>query len=379
MPDAKGPAAMEPAADDHGVMKEAGPRAVSRTSKTLEVTSKLAVEAEEVQMAGKPQGRTYTAEYKRKICAQIGAACRGVLSVLALAAAALASAGAAPSISPEPGAPAPETLKGRQIILITGSTDGLGREVARRLAATGAHIIVHGRNRERGLEVVDEIKKEGKGSAVFYAADLASLEQVRKLAEAILRDYDRLDVLINNAGVFATAGGRRLSADGYELHFAVNYLSGFLLTRLLLPRMVSSAPARIVNVASVSQTPIDFDDVMLERGYTPGRAYAQSKLAQIMFTFDLARELDGTRVIVNAVHPASLMDTNMVRQSRARPRTTVYEGAASVLQLVTAPGLGSGQYFDQTSPSQANIQAYDREAREKLKRLSLQLTGDPGR
>ena len=138
-------------------------------------------------MAGKPQGRTYTAEYKRKICAQIGAAGRGVLSVLALAAAALASAGAAPSISPEPGAPAPETLKGRQIILITGSTDGLGREVARRLAATGAHIIVHGRNRERGLEVVDEIKKEGKGSAAFYAADLASLEQVRKLAEAILR------------------------------------------------------------------------------------------------------------------------------------------------------------------------------------------------
>jgi NAD(P)-dependent dehydrogenase (short-subunit alcohol dehydrogenase family) len=330
-------------------------------------------------MAGKPQGRTYTAEYKRKICAQIGAAGRGVLSVLALAAAALASAGAAPSISPEPGAPAPETLKGRQIILITGSTDGLGREVARRLAATGAHIIVHGRNRERGLEVVDEIKKERKGSAAFYAADLASLEQVRKLAEAILRDYDRLDVLINNAGVFSTAGGRQLSADGYELHFAVNYLSGFLLTRLLLPRMVSSAPSRIVNVASISQTPIDFDDVMLERGYSAGRAYAQSKLAQIMFTFDLARELEGTRVIVNAVHPASLMDTNMVRQTRARPRTTVYEGAASVLQLVTAPGLGSGQYFDQTSPSQANIQAYDRAAREKLKRLSLQLTGDPGR
>jgi NAD(P)-dependent dehydrogenase (short-subunit alcohol dehydrogenase family) len=186
-------------------------------------------------------------------------------------------------------------------------------------------------------------------------------------------------VLINNAGVFSIAGGRQLSADGYELHFAVNYLSGFLLTRLLLPRMVSSAPSRIVNVASVSQTPIDFDDVMLERGYSAGRAYAQSKLAQIMFTFDLARELDGTRVIVNAVHPASLMDTNMVRQSRARPRTTVYEGAASVLQLVTAPGLGSGQYFDRTSPSQANIQAYDREAREKLRRLSLQLTGDPGR
>jgi NAD(P)-dependent dehydrogenase (short-subunit alcohol dehydrogenase family) len=277
---------------------------------------------------------------------------------------------------PESSAPARETLTGRPIILITGSTDGLGREVARRLAATGAHIIVHGRNRGRGLALVEEIERKGKGSAAFYAADLASLEQVRKLAEAILRDYDRLDVLVNNAGIFLPGGGRQLSADGHELHFAVNYLSGFLLTRLLLPRIVSSAPARIVNVASAAQTPIEFDDVMLGRGYSTWRAYGQSKLAQVMFTFDLARELEGTRVIVNAVHPASMMNTAMVLNAGGQPRSTVAEGAEAVLQLVTAPDLRSGQYFDRMWPSRANGQAYDDEAREKLRKLSHQLTGD---
>jgi hypothetical protein len=159
-------------------------------------------------------------------------------------------------------------------VLVTGSTDGLGREVALRVAATGAHVIVHGRNRERGLEVVGEIERAGAGSASFHAADLASLAEVRALGETVLREHDRLDVLVNNAGIWLNDGERRLSEDGYELHFAVNYLSGFLLTRLLLPRLLESAPSRVVNVASAAQTPLDFDDVMLERG---GRAYAQSK------------------------------------------------------------------------------------------------------
>ncbi|MEX2283371.1 MAG: SDR family oxidoreductase [Gemmatimonadota bacterium] len=268
-----------------------------------------------------------------------------------------------------------EPQQRRPNILITGSTDGLGREVARKLAAGGAHVIVHGRNRERGEALVAEIAKEGKGTAKFYAADLASLAEVRKLGQAILRDYDRLDVLVNNAGVWLTRGERQVSADGHEMHFAVNYLSGFLLTQMLLPRLIAAAPARIVNVASVAQSPIDFNDPQLEKGYNGGRAYGQSKLAQIMHAFDLAKELEGKRVTVNAVHPATLMNTSMVANAGAQPRSTVEEGAAAVLQLITKPDIGTGQYFNGLRPMRANAQAYDEAAREKLRTLSKLLTG----
>jgi NAD(P)-dependent dehydrogenase (short-subunit alcohol dehydrogenase family) len=264
----------------------------------------------------------------------------------------------------------------RQVVLITGSTDGLGREVARRLAADGAHVIIHGRNRERGNALVEEITRQGTGSAAFYAADLASLADVRNLAESIRRDYDRLDVLVNNAGIWLSGENeRRLSPDGHELQFAVNYLSGYLLTRLLLPLLIESAPARIVNVASVAQTPIDFDDVHMSRGYSGGRGYGQSKLAQILFTFDLAQELQGTGVTVNALHPATLMDTQMVIDAGAAPRTTVAEGADALMQLIVAPDIESGQYFNGLRPARANAQAYDEAARARLRAISQELTG----
>jgi NAD(P)-dependent dehydrogenase (short-subunit alcohol dehydrogenase family) len=262
----------------------------------------------------------------------------------------------------------------RQVILVTGSTDGLGAEVARRLGARGAHVIVHGRNRERGEAVVAEIERDGAGSAAFYPADLADLDAVRRLADHIARDYDRLDVLVNNAGIWLNDGERRVSDDGHELHFAVNYLASYLLTRRLLPLLERSAPARIVNVASSAQQPIDFDDVMLEGDYSPGRAYAQSKLAQILFTHDLAAELDGSGITVVALHPATLMDTPMVREAGVAPRTTVDQGADAVLNLVTGAGIESGQYFRGLEPARAHDQAYDREARERLRRLSERLT-----
>lgn len=272
--------------------------------------------------------------------------------------------------------PARQDTAGRQIALVTGSTDGLGREVAIRIAATGAHVIVHGRNAERGAEVVAQIQREGKGTARFYRADLASLAAVRELAQAILKDYGRLNILVNNAGIgSASPNGRELSADGHELRFAVNYLSGFLLTRMLLPRLVTGAPSRVVNVSSLAQTPIDFDDVMIERGYTGGRAYAQSKLAQILFTFDLAEELKDKRVTVNCLHPATYMATNMVLRAGVEPRTTVAEGAEAVMNLVTTPGLAGGQYFVGKNPGRANAQAYDLVAREKLRTLSKKLAG----
>lgn len=259
----------------------------------------------------------------------------------------------------------------RRVILITGSTSGLGREVALRLGSSGAHVIVHGRNRERGREVVRAIE-EGAGSARFYRADLGSLDEVREFARAVRRDYDRLDVLLNNAGIYLTPEGRVVSQDGYELRFQVNYLSHFLLTRMLLPLLRDSAPARVVNVSSIAQDPVDFDDVMLEEGFSERRAYGQSKLAMVHFTFELAEMLEGTGVTVNALHPATLMDTPMVREAGAPVRSTVEEGARAVLHLVN-DDVGSGRFFDGTEPARAHEQAYDEEVRERLWELSEEL------
>jgi len=263
-------------------------------------------------------------------------------------------------------------------VLITGSTDGVGRMVATRLGAAGARVLVHGRDMARGDEVVKEIVAGG-GTAEFLEADLSVLGEVRNLADAVQRNTDRLDILINNAGI-GTAGAdgiRQTSADGHELRFAVNYLAGFLLTQSLLPLLKQSAPARIVNVASVGQQALDFADIMLTRGYSGTRAYCQSKLAQILFTIDLAEELRGSGVTVNALHPATYMDTTMVRQSGAKPRSTVDEGAEAILNLAVSPALEgrTGLYFNGLRESQADAQAYEANARRRLKAVSLELMG----
>ena len=198
-----------------------------------------------------------------------------------------------------------EKLSGKTA-LVTGSTDGVGRLVARELGQAGARVLVHGRDAERGARVVADIEASG-GAADFLAADLSALAEVRRLADAAQATVDRLDILINNAGI-GTAGPRQTSAEGFELRFAVNYLAGFLLTLLLLPLIKNSAPARIVNVSSAGQQPIDFGDVMLTRGYSGTRAYCQSKLAQIMFTIDLGAALEGTGVTVTCLHPATYTD-----------------------------------------------------------------------
>jgi NAD(P)-dependent dehydrogenase (short-subunit alcohol dehydrogenase family) len=264
---------------------------------------------------------------------------------------------------------------GQQVVLVTGSTGGLGQEVARRIASSGAHVIVHGRNRERGMALVEEIEREGSGSARFYAADFASFAQTRELAEAILRDYDRLDLLVNNAGFGSAPDERMVSEDGHEFRFQVNYLSGFMLTKMLMPRLLSSTPSRIVMVSSLAANAIDFDDVMIEKNFSGGRAYGQSKLAQVMMTFDLAEELEGTGVMINALHPAAYMPTGMVQRLGVTPRATLDEGATAVMQLVTSTEIEGGQYFIGLRPGRANAQAYDLEARAQLKSLSEDLTG----
>ena len=261
----------------------------------------------------------------------------------------------------------------QRVVLVTGSTSGLGREVALRLGADGWHVIVHGRSVERGEQVVDEIVADG-GSARFYRADFASFAEVRGLATDILRDYDRLDVLVNNAGIGSAPDERMVSEDGHELRLQVNYLAPFLLTHELLPLVRRTAPARIVNVSSLAQQPIDFDDVMLERGFSGGRAYAQSKLAQVMHAIDLHEELADEGVLVTSLHPATYMDTRMVRRAGVTPRTTVDEGADAVLQLVRADVEG-GRFFRGLEPARAHEQAYDGDARERLRRLAEELTG----
>jgi NAD(P)-dependent dehydrogenase (short-subunit alcohol dehydrogenase family) len=267
-----------------------------------------------------------------------------------------------------------------QTLLVTGSTDGLGRQVAARLVERSATVLVHGRDPARVEQVRAEI-----GAERGYVADLASLAESRRLAEEVGREHERLDVLVNNAGILGTPSGEReLSDDGYELHFAVNYLAGFVLTLELLPLLIRSAPARVVNVSSGAQRPIDFDDVMLERGYDHMRAYSQSKLAQVMFTFELAERLrregqDG--VAVTALHPASLMDTKMVRSSYGTAWTSVEEGGAATLRLVVdaPPEEIDGRYFEGRREAAANRQAYDERARRRLWELSEELTALPAR
>jgi NAD(P)-dependent dehydrogenase (short-subunit alcohol dehydrogenase family) len=262
-------------------------------------------------------------------------------------------------------------------ILITGSTDGVGRCVARKLGKTGTRVLVHGRGRDRGESLVAEIVRQG-GQARFYPADLSSLADVRHLAQAIQRDESQLDVLINNAGIGTGGRGQRqTSVDGHELRFAVNYLSAFLLTRLLLPLLKARAPGRIVNVSSVGQDAIDFSDVMLTRGYSGGRAYCQSKLAEVMLTFDLAEELKNSGVTATCLHPATYMDTTMVRMDGISPMSSVEDGAAPILHLADSPETEgkTGLYFDRFRASRAHPQAYDAAARARLRTLSFELTG----
>jgi NAD(P)-dependent dehydrogenase (short-subunit alcohol dehydrogenase family) len=251
-----------------------------------------------------------------------------------------------------------------QTILVTGSTDGHGKRLAGELAAGGATVIVHGRDPERAEAAAREI-----GSEQVRVADLASLADVRRLAGEI----DQLDTLVNNAGIVSRE--RRESADGYELTFAVNYLSHFLLTQLALPRL--REPARIVNVSSLGQERIDFDDLMFARDYNPYSAYARSKLAQILFTLELAERLAGRDITVNALHPATLMDTKMVTGGGLRPQSSVEDGAAATLRLVVDPALNgaSGLFFDGGQEAGTHRQVRDAGARRRLWEESERLTG----
>jgi NAD(P)-dependent dehydrogenase (short-subunit alcohol dehydrogenase family) len=270
----------------------------------------------------------------------------------------------------------PYDMDGR-VVLITGATDGLGRGVARDLAARGAHVLLHGRSREKLEELSAEL-----GGAPTFQADLSSLDEVRKLAAEVEASTPALHVLINNAGIGSgrpDGTTRQESKDGHELRLAVNHLAGVLLTLRLLPLLRRSKPARVVFVASLGQAPMDFDDPMLERGYSGSRAYGQSKLAQITTGFELAERLDPAEVTVTSLHPSTYMPTKMVLEARGSSVDTLEAGIEATSRLAVDPELEgvTGRFYDRQREGTPDPQATDPEQRKRVWALSLELVGEP--
>ena len=265
-----------------------------------------------------------------------------------------------------------------KIVLITGATDGIGKATALQLAAMGATIIVHGRNTERCQRACDDLRAAtGNANIDYVVADLSSQRQIRQMAADFAVRYRRLDILINNAGVIVPQ--RQLTEDGIEMTFAVNYLAPFLLTHLLLDVLKRSVPARIINVASTVHYDgkIDFKDVQNERKYNSVAAYKNAKLAEVLFTFDLAERLKGTGVTVTALHPGvvatKLLDAGWGWTNGWTPE----QGAALSVYLATAPEVETitGAYFESRAAGGASPKAQDVKLRRQLWDVSAKLVG----
>jgi NAD(P)-dependent dehydrogenase (short-subunit alcohol dehydrogenase family) len=274
---------------------------------------------------------------------------------------------------------------GRKTVLVTGGTSGLGLETSRALARDGATVVLTGRDPARCAAAAGELP-----GAEWIAADFGDLAQVAALADEVRRRHDRLDVLVNNAG--AVFQRRRVTADGLELTFVVNHLAAFLLTTRLLDLLEAGAPSRIVNVASVahSMEHLDFDDLQLTRGYRPFRAYGRSKLANVMFTYELARRLAGTGVTANAVHPGLVRTAIGSKGGRLtgvgwslaqlRYRNAVIEpaeGARAIVRLAASPAMESvtGAYFDRETEVESSAESRDPAACARLWEVSERLVG----
>jgi NAD(P)-dependent dehydrogenase (short-subunit alcohol dehydrogenase family) len=272
------------------------------------------------------------------------------------------------------------SLEGRTV-LITGATDGLGRALADDLAGRGAALVLHGRRADRLADVAAQLRENGtKVDTVL--ADFSKLGDVRTMADEITNDAFAVDVLVNNAGIGSGAPApidRTTTVDGYELRFAVNYLAPALLTARLLPRLRQRPGARVVNVASIGQHPLDFANLMLTEDYSGTRAYAQSKLALIMLGFELAQRVPATEVTINSLHPGTYMPTKMVLQSVGRTVDTLETGVNATSRLVRDPSLRAvtGAYFNIDQIAQANSQAYDARAKAKLWQVTEALLGEP--
>jgi len=280
---------------------------------------------------------------------------------------------------------ASKNMEGR-ICLITGATSGIGLVTARELAKQGATVIVHGRSKEKCEQVVKDVKTiSGNSNVEFMLADLSKLSDVRNLAEEFKNRYNRLHVLINNAG--AVYMRREETADGFEMTFGVNHISHFLLTNLLLDILKASAPSRIINVSSRAHErgKIDFNDLQARKRYFAMTAYGQSKLANVLFTYELARRLEGTNVSVNALHPGFVasgfgMNNNLMKLLRPIVKLIAIspeEGAKTTIYLATSPEAEgvSGKYFVERKAVKSSPASYDKEAAERLWKISEELTG----
>jgi len=276
-----------------------------------------------------------------------------------------------------------------KVCLITGATSGIGKATATGLANMGASVVMIGRDRGRGEAALAEVKEKSTGASLnLMLADLSSQEEIRRLADEVKESYPRVDVLINNAGVIRSE--RITTADGLETTFAVNHLAHFLLTNLLLDALKASAPSRIVNVASGEQRngTIDFDDLQGEKGYKGAKAYSQSKLATVLFTYELARRLEGTGVTANCLHPG-VVGTNLgsgvsgVFGFTVRALTPLMKspekGAETSVYLASSPeveGL-SGRYFAKKAEARSSDASYDERLARRLWEASADLTNLP--
>ncbi|MFP4374876.1 MAG: SDR family oxidoreductase [Spirochaetaceae bacterium] len=261
-------------------------------------------------------------------------------------------------------------------VLITGSTDGIGKETARELARRGMEVIVHGRTEDRAAAAAADIARAVPEAGLeTLGGNLSSLDQVRAMAQEVRRRFDRLDVLINNAGVMTNT--RQESEDGYELAFAVNHLAHFLLTNLLLDAIIDSSPARIITVSSMvhASGEIRFDDLQMRHGYSGYRAYAQSKLANVLFTYELARRLEGTGVTANALHPG-VIATKLLHVSFSGGGS-VEEGARTPVFLAVSEEVASttGAYFSEGRAVRSSSRSYDEQLARRLWDVSEELTG----
>ncbi|MBU1158935.1 MAG: SDR family oxidoreductase [Candidatus Thermoplasmatota archaeon] len=274
-----------------------------------------------------------------------------------------------------------------KIVMITGATGGIGRETAKGLAYMGATVVLVSRSTEKLIRVASELKSETRNDHIDYLpCDLTSMENVRKLASDFKERYDRLDVLINNAGEIINE--RRTSVDGYEYTLALDHLSHFLLTALLQDIIKRSAPSKIINVSSMAHIlgHINFDDIMIEKGYTPGKAYGQAKLANILFTYELARRLSKTGVTVNCLHPG-MVRTNFGKDTTgawklflllSKPfMISARKGAQTSIYLASSPDVVSvtGKYFAKKKEKKSSKESYDENVAKRFWEISEKLTG----
>jgi NAD(P)-dependent dehydrogenase (short-subunit alcohol dehydrogenase family) len=272
-------------------------------------------------------------------------------------------------------------------VLVTGGTGGIGKATAAGLAALGARVAITGRDRRRAEEAAADIRATGGPAVDVFVADMSSQAEVRRLAADVLQALPRLDVLVNNVGGFWNS--RRVTVDGLEHTFALNHLAPFLLTNLLVDRLAESAPARAVMVSSDAQRlgRIDFDDLQGERSWSGQQAYNQSKLANILFTYELARRLHGTGVTANALHPGVVLTAfgaedpgriqRMIMPFARWVMKTPDEGARTSIHLASAPELDgvTGQFFADSKPRRSAKRSYDEDVAARLWDVSSELTG----